>query len=871
MRRIVLSCLSLTVLIAAAGCRDEGPPDDLAIRPPAAARRPGGIPGAFQALVWWTGQRAYPNAELPAEGYAQALEQRTMMEAAVSGLHGGPGWTAIGPHNIAGRMLAVVLNPLNPSTIWAGAASGGLWRSYTEGRGVAAWQRVPTGHGALGVSSIAIHPTDSLTMYLGTGEVYRYQDALGGVVYRPSRGSYGVGILKTTDGGVTWVKALDWSLQQHRGVQMVRLDPTNPSRVWAATTEGVWVSPDAGATWAQSLDVVMATDLTINPSNPLEIVAACGNQNSTGRGIYRTTDGGANWTLVTAGLPPSWIGKVLFDRHPTQHSTVYASIGNGIEGSTSTSLRRSTDGGATWTTVNNTNYGSYQGWFSHYVGVNPLRPDTVLLGGVELWRSVTGGTTPEQRTSYSGLPSNPPIGGPDSPNPLYMHPDHHAMVFHPTDPDIAYFANDGGIYRTDDGATTFESVNGGLQTAQFYNGTSVAVQDSLRMVGGLQDNGTVMFSGTARWRRPLGGDGAVTAIDPRTPERVYMSYQYMNLFRSEDGGQSSLESIRPPAGEYGFIAPYALAPSNPDVLFAAGVRVFRSPDRGDSWSVTNGGAEIDPAGNLALALTVAPSDQNVVYLTTAPNLTAAGNNPGPPNVFVTTNGGASWTQRTAGLPDRFYTDVAVHPLNPSIAYVTASGFGAGHLYRTTDFGATWTDISAGLPDIPTSAVVIDPLAPEHLYVGTDVGVFLSRNTGATWEAFTDGLPEAVMVMDLVISPSDRTLRAATHGNGMYLRRLERNPVAVEPGPVAGAPLLRMAGPNPFRDATAVEVALAAPTHVRLELFDAAGRRVAVLANARQAAGRHRFAVSGSALAPGAYVARVDAGGRRGAVRVTRVR
>ncbi len=870
LHRFALSTLLIVLALVTGACGEEGPPADLAVRPPASARRPGGIPGAFQALVWWTGQRAYPHAELPAQGYAQALEQLAVMEAAVAGEHSGAGWTPIGPHNIAGRMLAVVLNPLNPKTIYAGSASGGLWRSHTEGRGVAAWHRVPTGHGSLGVSAIAIHPTDSLTIYLGTGEVYRYQEATGGVVYRPSRGSYGVGILKSTDGGLTWVKALDWSLQQHRGVQMVRLDPTNPSRVWAATTEGVWLSTDAGATWSQSLSVVMATDLTINPSNPLEIVAACGNQNSPGRGIYRTTNGGATWTLVTAGLPPSWIGKVLFDRHPTQHSTVYASIGNGIEGSTSTTLRRSTDGGATWTVVTNTNYGSYQGWFSHYVGVNPLRPDTVFLGGVELWRSFTGGTSPEQQTSYSGLPAFPPVGGPDSPNPLYMHPDHHAMVFHPHDPDIAYFANDGGIYRTDDGASSFESVNGGLQTAQFYNGTSVAAQDSLQMMGGLQDNGTVMFSGTPRWRRPLSGDGAWTATDPRTPDRVYMSAQYMNLFRSDDGGQGSLVSISPPSNDFAFIAPYALAPTNPDRIYAAGTQVFHSSNRGDTWTVTNGGAQIDPAGNLALALTVAPSNAEVVYVTTAPNLTAAGNFPGPPNVFVTTNGGAGWTQRTAGLPDRFYTDIAVHPAHPNVAFVTASGFGSGHVFRTDDFGAGWTDISAGLPDIPVSSLVIDPLAPEHLYVGTDVGVFVTRDNGSTWEAFTQGLPEAVMVMDLVISPSDRTLRAATHGNGMYMRRLERNPVAAEPG-VAGSTLLRLAGPNPFRDATAVEVSLATPAHLRLELFDAAGRRVATLANATRASGRHRFTVAGGALAPGAYVARIDADGRRAAVRLTRMR
>jgi len=858
---------ALTVAFLLPGCQADGPPEDVARRPPPEARRPGGLPGAFHALNWWSAGRVYPGTELPPEGFVRAIEQRAAMEAV--SFDGGPTWNAIGPHNIAGRMLAVALNPLNPRTVWAGSASGGLWRSTSEGRGAQAWQRVPVGLGAVAVSTIALHPTDSLTFYIGTGEVYRYQQALGGVIYRPTRGSYGVGILKTTDGGATWTRVLDWSLQQHRGVQMVRLDPTNTSRVWAATTEGVYVSADAGATWTLSLAVVMATDITVNPANPLEVVAACGNQNSTGRGIYRTTNGGASWSVVTAGLPTSWIGKVLFDRHPTQHSTIYASIGNGIAGNGSTSLRRSDDGGASWTVVTTANYGSYQGWFSHYVGVNPLAPDTVLLGGVELWRSVAAGASPEQSTSYSGLPAYPPIGGHDSPNVQYMHPDHHAIAFHPTEPDVAYFANDGGVYRTNDSGHTFEAVNGGLQTAQFYNGTSVAVQDSTRMLGGLQDNGSVLFLGDTRWRRPLSGDGAWSATDPRTPDRIYMSYQNMNAFRSEDGGQT-LTSIGPP-GTYAFIAPYALAPSNPDRVYAAGDRVYRSPMRGASWVVANGGQQIDPEGNLALALTVAPSNDDVVYVTTAPNLTLGGHQPGPPNVMVTTDGGSTFTRRTDGLPDRFYTDVAVHPTKPMEAWVTLSGFGTGHVFRTLDGGANWVDVSAGLPDIPTSAVVLDPLAPAIVYVGTDVGVFVSRNAGATWEAFTAGLPESVIVMDLVISPSDRTLRAATHGNGMYSRRLERNPVASESAPGGGAPVLRVAGPNPFREASALEVVLAAPAEVRLELFDAAGRRVAVLGEGRRGAGRHRFALDGRRLAAGAYAARLDADGRRATVRLTRFR
>jgi photosystem II stability/assembly factor-like uncharacterized protein len=853
-----------------AGCRGEGPPADLAIRPPDTARRPGGVPGAYQALVWWASQRAYPNAEITGEGYAQALERRQAMEAEVAGLDQGSPWEPIGPHNIAGRMLAVALNPVNPRTVWAGSASGGLWRSSTEGRGVAAWERMPTGHGVLGVSSIAIHPADTLTMYIGTGEVYRYQDALGGAVYRPSRGSYGVGILKSVDGGATWTKVLDWARHQERGVQMIRIDPADSNTIWAATTEGVWVSRDAGVTWAISLSTVMATDLTINPSNPLEIVAACGNQNSPGRGIYRSTDGGTSWTRITAGLPGAWIGKVLLDRHPTQHSTVYASIGNGIEGSTSTWLVRSTDGGATWSIVTTTNYGSYQGWFSHYVGVNPIEPDTVLLGGVELWRSFTAGSSPTRRTNYSGLPSYPPIGGPDSPNPEYMHPDHHAMVWHPTDPNVAYFANDGGIYRTGDAAESFESVNGGLQTAQFYSGSSVAFEDSTRMLGGLQDNGTVMFLGDPRWRRPLGGDGAWTATDPRTRDRIYMSYQYLNVFRSEDAGQSLID-IRPPSGQWAFIAPYALAPSNPDRLYAAGNLVYRSVNRGDSWTVLNGGSELDPAGNLALALTVAPSNEQVVYVTTAPNLTASGNNPGPPNLFVTTDGGVTWTQRTAGLPDRFFPDVAVHPTQPLTAYVAVSGFGTGHVFKTTDGGASWVDVTNGLPDIPTSSIVVDPLAPSHVYAGTDVGVFVSRDGGGSWSAFTEGLPDALMIMDLVISPSDRTLRAATHGNGMYSRRLERNPVAAEPGVPGGAAGIRVVGPNPFGASSAVEVALPSASAVRVQLFDAAGRRVATLADGRLGAGRHRLQIDGRGLAAGVYVARMELDGRRFAAQLTRVR
>lgn len=830
-------------------------------------------PGAYEALVLWTEQRAYPAAELPAEGYARALDRLAEMraEASAGGRDAGAGWEAIGPHNIAGRMLAVALNPLNPRTVWAGAASGGLWRSTTEGLGAAAWERVPLGFGALSVSTIAVHPADSLTLYLGTGEVYRYRDTHGGVTYRPTRGSYGVGILKTTDGGATWTHALDWTQNQGRGVQMLRLDPTDPSTVWAATTEGILVSRDAGATWATSLDVPMGTDVSVNPADPQEIVAACGNQQSPGYGIYRTTDGGATWARVTSGVPASYVGKVLFDRHPTQPGTVFASVGNGISGSTSTWLLRSTNGGATWSTVTTANYGSYQGWFAHYVAVDPHDPNVVLLAGVEMWRSTQGGANPVQLTTYAGLPPYPTVGGHDD-LPTQMHPDHHHFAFHPTQPGVVYFANDGGIYRSTDGGQTYTAANGGLQTTQFYNGGAVSAQDPARMTGGLQDNGVVVWRGDTRWYRPLGGDGTWTAIDPRTPDVIYGAAQYLSIYRSEAGETGFFQFIAPPsASNTGFVAPYALAPSMPDRLYAAGRVVYRSQNRGGSWSLTNGGASVDPSGNAALALAVAPSNADVVYLTTSPNSRVPTTTPGRPRLFVTTNAGAAWTDRTAGLPDRFLTDVAIHPTDPLTAYVTASGFGSGHVFRTADGGATWTDVTNGLPDIPASAVAIDPLAPDHVYVGTDVGVFVSLDAGATWTPWATGLAEAVIVADLVVSPADRTIRALTHGTGAYLRPLVTAPIASEPGAAPAAVALVAAGPNPFRDHTAVEVQLPRAAPVRLALYDAMGRRVAVLSDGQRAAGRHRIPVDGRALAPGTYVARLEAGPGSAALRLTRAR
>ena len=275
--------------------------------------------GAFKALNLWGWQRAYPNKTFPQSGYYQAfLYSRRELRGDVDASPNVEPWEPLGPFNIGGRTLAIAFNPQNPNTIYAGSASGGLWRSYSGGVGTDAWEYVPTGFPVLGVSSIAIVPDDSNTIYIGTGEVYNYQNTGTDAAIRITRGSYGIGILKSTDGGVTWTKSLDWSYQQQRGVWAVRINPLNPNTIWAGTTEGVYKSTDAGASWVLVRPQQMVMDLEINPADTNMIFFTSGNLgNQPDQGIYRTTDGGQTWTELASGVPQNFGGKAMITIAPS--------------------------------------------------------------------------------------------------------------------------------------------------------------------------------------------------------------------------------------------------------------------------------------------------------------------------------------------------------------------------------------------------------------------------------------------------------------------------------------------------------------------------------------------------------------------------
>src|SRR4051794_10886458 len=379
------------------------------------------------------------------------------------------GWHALGPvgvtgnEGLGGRVISLAVDPRNPNRVFAGSASGGLWVSELsdphaagdanplaanwrdDSRPYWRWRYVDTGFPVLGVGAIAIHPRDPDVLYVGTGEVYGYRrTSARGFDDQVSRGNYGIGILRSVDGGKTWTKSLDRLPGQETGVQDLAIvpDAADPGRftVWAATSEGVYRLDTSkggvgtGENWKLSLPVVAATSLSVDPKDPRVVVAACGNFASPGHGLYKTRDGGATWTHVVRGLPVSYQGKAVLARSVSNPDTLYVSIGNltqltflndkvdpgadengGADGITypenkrfkctyvptpllapSSYLSRSADGGDSWETRSTFNDGGYtQGWYANALAVQPQEPDELFVGYVGPYRSFDGGKTLE--------------------------------------------------------------------------------------------------------------------------------------------------------------------------------------------------------------------------------------------------------------------------------------------------------------------------------------------------------------------------------------------------------------------------------------------------------------------------------------------
>ncbi len=779
---------------------------------------------SMQALDLWTAQRSYPGDDISSDAHYKAfiLAQAQLREASSADQ-----WRSIGPTNFSGRMIAVALNPLNGNTVYAGAASGGLWRSLTGGLG-GDWQRVATSFPVLGVNAIAIQPADSNTIYIGTGEVYRYLGSTGGIVIRTTRGSYGMGILKTTNGGATWTKSLDWSYNQQRGVQALRINPQNHRTLFAATSEGVYKSTDAGGSWNQTLNVLLAEDIAINPNDTTFVLATCGNFSSPGRGVYRSTDGGNTFNII-AGLP-AYSGKGMLAVYRANPQIVYASLADSTTGSGS--LWRTTNFGSSWTLTSSEALYGVQGWYSQFVAVHPVDSSKVVRGGVYIYKSTNGGTSSTQK-----------------PGAYY---DMHNYAHHPANPNILYIVSDGGVFRSTNFGDTYQDANTGLLTSQFYNGFSNSAQDSLMALGQVQDHFGYKYTGSLSW--PSGGVDEIgwTAINQQSDLIQYAGDRGGGgIYKSTNRGVSFLNASGSFTGNSCWNTPFVISRSNPNVLYFGRTIIFKTTNAGTSWAATNAGVALD--GNPPLCMAVAPTNPDTVFAGTVPGIVR-------PHMYRTTNGGISWSDVTGTLPNRYYLDIAVDPNDSKIVYVAVGGFDTTRVAKSTNAGVTWMDITGNLPNVPTTAVVIDPSNSNHVYVGNDLGVYASTNSGISWLSFTDGLPEVVITSDLVITPSNRMLRLATHSNGVYERKLLSGTTSVsEANQFPSGFALEQNYPNPFNPSTHIKFHIPVSGLVLLKIFDVSGREVATLMNEPKEPGEYQIHFNAGEFSSGVYVYRLVAG------------
>ena len=700
--------------------------------------------------------REYPFLRVPPGALMRAhldvenrfgLLARANMAASQVGL--ASAWRSIGPTTInggaaAGRVTAIAVHPTQNNIVYAGGAQGGIWKSTDGGD---SWAAISDGQCSLAVGSITIDPVNPSIIYVGTGEQNNSGDSY-----------YGCGILRSTDGGSTWtqfggsifVTTTGGGRIGHIVIDKSTAGSTTATTLLASSSLGLYRSTNSGQTWSQVLTGGNVSGLAVDPGNSGVWYAAIGNYGtaSSQNGVYKSTNGGVSWTQLTLGITTT-VGRIELAIAPSNGNVLYAAIEDRTpQASTSQQLLgiwRSSDAGVTWSKATATNAScAAQCWYDLAIAVDRTNAARVYMSGFSFYRSEDSANT------FGNFGTS-------------IHVDHHAITFDPIDPNAVFVGTDGGVYRTPNKGLNWVNLNNGLAIAQFYNGISLHPSDTLTVIGGTQDNGTLQYSGAPSWSSIIGGDGGFTAINQKSPNFMFGELEWLPA--PNQGGNGPRRADAPGAffrnkntgidvtDRAQFIPPYVMDPTNPLTLYFGTYRIFRTIDNGETWAAMSPDLSKTGTGTVT-AIGVSATDPKVLY---------AGMNDG--NVKVTRDSGATWTTINAGLPNRVITQIIVDEVDPATAYLTNSGFGMPHVWRTTDGGTTWSNISGDLPNVPVSTLVLIPRSKD-LYIGTDVGVFRSTNGGAAWVPFMEGFPN-VAVFGLAFNDRTRKLVAATHGRGMF--------------------------------------------------------------------------------------------------------
>jgi photosystem II stability/assembly factor-like uncharacterized protein len=716
---------------------------------------------ASQERIKWFYDQRKSGGEIPTDAYAKAVMTTQSMKAAASGkgqmLAATPTWKLVGPSNIdpfmgyhAGRVLALAVHPTDENIAFAGSANGGIWKTVNKGR---SWVPLTDNAISLAIGAVAIDPQDPTILFAGTGEL---AEGVGSY--------YGAGIMRSLDAGKTWKNV---GLMNVGAFTKIIVHPKNSQRIYASGGKsggGIFRSDDRGVTWrklANGLPSSGASDLALAINGSEDVLYA----GMPGAGVYQSLDAGETWTLKQTWLE---MRRIQLDVMPNNWKEVCVLVSKN-DGSVQ-SAERSRDGGETWEDIYAIDRdifavaGGGQGWYDIYIKMDPNDADHIFMGGISVWMTEDGGQ------------SWVDVGRAYSQDGDGIHPDQHYLAFSPSNPELIYFGNDGGVWVSEDKGNTIESFEDDLAITQFYGITIDQTQPDLTY-GGTQDNGTLYGSSTENWSLLATGDGSFVQVAENDPSTVFyirpggktttdgrariLGGEENGPIRNSNAGEAYLSTGLRMSDTVSWLKPLLYDSKNNRFYFGT-THLYVSSNKGGSWSrkskqLAYGGtiSYIDAFGD-GKHLLLATSSGKVQY---------------------TTDEGVSFTDRSAGLPGRYVTSAKFSPGSKATIYATLSGFGGGHVYRSVDAGATWTNISSNLPDVPVNEMVIDPDNPTSLYLATDVGVFFSPNDGAEWMPYGTGLPN-VAVFDMDIHRTSRVLRAGSHGRSIWEIPLSNETAAI---------------------------------------------------------------------------------------------
>jgi photosystem II stability/assembly factor-like uncharacterized protein len=696
---------------------------------------------------WFMFQRMYPFNKIPDDARRRAWLSRPA-EASFS-VNAAPSWKSIGPKPTtsgfpnnwgvtSGRINAVAVSPANAQIVLIGGATGGVWRSTDGGTTFAP---VSDNHVDLAVGSIAFAPSDANIVYAGMGD---------------KASSYlGTGVLKSTNAGQTWTRISNNTLPSLGRISQILVDPTNPNRVYVAQyslqqgnqnfASGFYYSTDGGVSWTNTLQG-SPRDLVRHPTEPQTLFIAMQNAFPGNAGVYKSIDGGLTWNPIYTA-PVAFPQNIKIAIAPSNGQIIYVLVGDNPR----PRLEVTTNGGTNWTNLGSATFDVGQFGYNLYVFVHPTNPNTVYVGTRDVWRSTDGGM------NFTNITKNFTLAGGYDPFISNAHPDQHHFYISPTDPNTIYIANDGGVWKSTDGAATFQTLNASLNLTMFV-GLALHPTNPNISYGGTQDNGTQRRTGAISWHEFSPGDGGKAVIDRVDPSIVFSTYVEGSVTRWQNNGTVFDGQVGSGAifnnDRVAFYPPFVGNGLNSN-LYMGTYRLYVSTNRGDNWNAPGGATDLTNGGIDTLsAIGVGPANTNIIY---------TGSSQG--RVMVSTDGGANWNQITTGLPNRFIKSIVVSKTNSNVAYLTVSGFDSGHVFKTTNAGATWTDISNNLPNIPVNTLLVDPQNANTLYVGTDIGIFRSQNDGGMWEGFNNGLPP-VIITELDAQQTG-LIQAASYGRGAY--------------------------------------------------------------------------------------------------------